>query len=220
VTVDRIHPQRHPSEGEPVSFRHFLPLGIIVPVLYFGTLLVAASTWPGYSHVTRYASELGSAEAPAPWIFNRGIMLMGATCVLAALGFGAALRDVAGRRTLAIVAATCVALFGVGMFLGGMFPMPDPRHGGFGLALALVPAPLLMALAVRPAPRHRGLALFLVASFVLMAALLAVMMGVGGLVTRANVGLWQRANALTMFPWMGIAAWALLRRPGRPSPSR
>jgi hypothetical protein len=44
-----------------------------------------------------------------------------------------------------------------------------------------------------------------------MAAMLAVMMGVGHLVTRANVGLWQRANALSMFPWLGIAAWALWR---------
>ena len=199
--------------------RRFLPLGVAVPVLYFGTLLVAASTWPSYSHVTRYASELGGPDAPVPWIFNAGIMLMGATCVLAAVGFGAALREVAGRRALAIAAAVCVALFGVGMFLGGMFPMPDERHGGFGLAFAALPAPLLMAFAVKPAPSHRGLAVFLGVSFVLMAALLAVMMGVGGLVTRANVGLWQRANALTMFPWIGIAAWALLRRPGRASPN-
>ncbi len=192
--------------------RRMLPLGIAVPVLYFGTLLIAASTWPQYSHVTRYASELGSAEAPVPWIFNRGIMLMGATCVLAAFGFGSALSAAAGRRGVAIAAAICVALFGVGMFLGGMFPMPDERHGGFGLAFAALPAPLLMAFAVAPAPRHRGLTIFLVVSFVLMAALLAVMMGIGGLVTRANVGLWQRANALTMFPWIGVAAWMLRRR--------
>jgi hypothetical protein len=68
-----------------------------------------------------------------------------------------------------------------------------------------------MALALANQPRWKGLAAFLVVSFVLMTVLLGVMMGVGGLVTRANVGLWQRATALTMFPWIGITAWQLSR---------
>jgi len=186
-----------------------LPLGIAVPLLYFGTLLVAASTWPGYSHVTRYASELGGPEAPLPWLFNRGIVTMGAVCVLSAFGFAAALRQVGGRTALSVIAAVCVALFGVSMVMGGLFPMPDPRHGAFGLGFALVPAPLLMSFALSREPRWSGLSAFLGVSFVLMAVLIAIMMGVGGLVTRANVGLWQRANAITMFPWLGITAWQL-----------
>jgi len=36
-------------------------------------------------------------------------------------------------------------------------------------------------------------------------------MGTGHLVTRANVGPWQRANALAMFPWLGIAGVLLAR---------
>jgi hypothetical protein len=35
---------------------------------------------------------------------------------------------------------------------------------------------------------------------------------VGQLVTRANVGLWQRLNALAMFPWLGVTGWMLARR--------
>jgi hypothetical membrane protein len=188
-----------------------LPLGVLVPILYFGTMLVAAWTWPGYSHVTRYASELGGPEAPLPWIFNRGIITMGVVCLFASLGFAAGLRQAGSRAGLAVAAAICLALFGVSMIMGGMFPMPDERHGAYGLAFAMVPAPLLMALAVANQPRWKGLAAFLGVSFVLMCVLLGVMMGVGGLVTRANVGLWQRANALTMFPWIGITAWRLDR---------
>lgn len=187
------------------------PLGIAVPALYFGTLLAAAATWPGYSHVTRYASELGGPEAPVPRLFNGGIVLMGVVCVASAFGFAAALGRVGARRGLAVAASVCLALFGVSMVMGGMFPMPDPRHGAFGLAFALVPAPLLMALALAGRARMGSLVAFLTVCFVLMAGVLAVMMGVGGLVTRANVGLWQRANALTMFPWIGVAAWALGR---------
>jgi hypothetical membrane protein len=47
-------------------------------------MLIAASTWPGYSHVTRYVSELGGPESPHPAIFNYGIVLMGVVCTISA----------------------------------------------------------------------------------------------------------------------------------------
>lgn len=190
-------------------------LAVAVPVLYFGTLLGAAATWPGYSHVTRYASELGGPEAPAPAIFNTGIVTMGATCALAAFGLWLAARRAGGRPLLAALGGLCVFLFGVAMVMGGLFPMPNPLHGAFGLGLAVVPAPLLFALALRGRSGHGALVGVLVASFVLVAATMSVMMGVGGLVTRANVGLWQRANALAMFPWIGVAGAMLARRASR-----
>ncbi len=184
-------------------------LAVAVPVLYFGTLLVAAATWPAYSHVTRYASELGGPEAPHPAIFNAGIVLTGVLCVVSALGLYAAARRIGGRRVPAALAALCVAAFGVAMVMGGVFPMPDARHGAYGLGFAQVPAPLLLALSLRGRPGLSRLNAGLVASFVLMVATMAVMMGVGHLVTRANVGLWQRANALAMFPWLGFAGAVL-----------
>jgi hypothetical membrane protein len=187
-------------------------LAVAVPLLYFGTLLVAAATWPGYSHVTQYASELGSAAAPRPAIFNTGIITMGVVCLAASLGLLLAARRVGGGRTWSALGALCLALFGVSMVMGGMFPMPNPLHGGFGLGLALPLSPLFLALALRGRPGLGGLVALLVAAFVLMSATLTVMMGVGHLVTRANVGLWQRANALAMFPWIGFAGYALARR--------
>jgi len=189
-------------------------LAVAVPVLYFGTLLVAAATWPGYSHVTRYASELGGPEAPVPAIFNIGIMVMGVVCALASIGVFRAARRAGGRSVLAALAAACLFAFGVAMVMGGAFPMPNPLHGAFGLGFALVPAPLLLALALRGREGNGPLVLVLVVAFVLVLATMSVMMGVGQLVTRANVGLWQRANALAMFPWIGVAGEMLARRAG------
>ena len=202
-----------------------LRLTIAVPILYFGVMLVAASTWPGYSHATRYVSELGGPEAPHPRIFNYGIMLMGVVCTISSLGVLAAARRLGGRRAPGVLAAVCIALFGVAMVLGGMFPMPDPRHGGFGLGFAMVFAPLFLALAFAGRPGFSGLLALLFACFALMVFTMTVMMGVGQLVTRANVGLWQRANALAMFPWLGIAGAMLARRLGSagaqaPAPGR
>ena len=48
--------------------------------------------------------------------------------------------------------------------------------------------------------------------FVVSAALILVMFGVGGLVRRANVGLWQRAYSLSVIPWIGVVAGLLMRR--------
>jgi hypothetical membrane protein len=199
--------------------RGLLVLGIAVPLLYFGTLIVAASTWPEYSHVTRYASELGGPEAPKPWIFNGGIIVMGIACVLAAVGLGQALYRISARRALSILAGVCVGLFGVGMLMGGVFPMPNPLHGGFGLAFAIVPAPAFMAMALLGVPGFAGLRAVLWIGTVAMITTLAIMMGVGHLVTRANVGVWQRINALAMFPWLGVAAWWLRRALSRSVPA-
>jgi len=193
-------------------------LAVAVPILYFGVMLAAAATWPAYSHVTRYVSELGGPEAPNPRLFNFGIMIMGVVCAVSAAGVLGAVRRLGGRIVPGTIAALCIALFGVAMVMGGMFPMPDPRHGAFGLGFAMVFAPLLLGFAFAGRPGFGGLAAFLFASFALMLATMSVMMGVGQLVTRANVGLWQRANALAMFPWIGIAGFVLARRLDREAP--
>jgi len=36
-------------------------------------------------------------------------------------------------------------------------------------------------------------------------------MGVGGLVTRANVGIWQRINSGLGIPYLAILGWVLLQ---------
>ncbi len=197
------------------SPRHLLSFGIAVPILYLLALVLGSAFYPGYSHVTRYASELGAAEAPHPWIFNSGIVAGGVAALIAGPGFFLALRRLGSDRLPAVLSGVAVSLWGVAMVLGGSFPMPDPRHGGFGLGVGLQVAPLFLLWALRHAPDSGRLRIFLVFVFLAMTALFAVMMGVGGLVTRANVGLWQRGNALASIPWLGIAAFALRRRLAR-----
>ena len=194
------------------SPRHLLSFGIAVPILYLLALVLGSALYPGYSHVTRYASELGAAEAPHPWIFNSGIVAAGVGALLAGPGFAFALRRLGSDRLPAVLTGLTISLWGVAMVLGGSYPMPDPRHGGFGLGLWLLVAPLFLIWALRRAPDAGRLRVFLVAVFLAMTALFAVMMGVGGLVTRANVGLWQRGNALASIPWLGIVAYVMRRR--------
>jgi len=196
-----------PSPAE----RALLIAGVMVPVFYYTALLVTPLFWPGYSHVRQYASELGSADSPRPELFNCTIVAAGVAAMLASAGFALALKRIGGRLLPSLLAGVAVFLWGVSFVMGGLFPMPDPRHGGFGLALAmhLVPLFMLWALAGAHAPRLKW---FIVAVFVVSTALIVVMFGAGGLVRRANVGLWQRAYSFSAIPWLGVVSAALLRR--------
>lgn len=188
--------------------------------MYFGVVLVASATWPGYSHVTQYVSELGSAEAPYPWLFNSVIVLAGVAAVAGAAGMLRFFRR-EGRPVAGSLAALALAAWGVGMMFGGWFPMPDPRHNGYGLIMGIVllPPSLMVALRGRASrPEYLFLAAWLVATLVL----LAILFGVGALVTASNVGLWQRALAVAMIPGIGIACGMLAARmrPGRAADRR
>jgi hypothetical membrane protein len=191
--------------------KFFLWAGIAAPVLYFGNLLFSALFYPGYSHLTQFASELGGPDAPHPAIFNAGAMATGVVTMLAGFGLLLALTRLMGNIGMAGLTGLAVTLFGVSSVLAGWFPMPDERHNAFYLGLAVYTGPLLAALALLRRKEWRTLVLFLLVNGVLMLAPLTVMVGVGGLVTPANVGLWQRFQALTAFPWLGVTSYFLLR---------
>ena len=195
--------------------RILLLAGVAVPILYFGNLLVSPLFYPGYSHVTQYASELGGPDAPRPAIFNTGVVLTGLATIAAGLGFFLALRRLTGKVLLPALTGLAIGLAGIAFVMGGVFPMPDPRHGGFGLGLGFQVAPVLLALALWKRRNLRALNIFLIVTAVVMTAFFAIMMGVGSLVTRANVGIFQRVNALCTFPWIGIASYVLDRELAR-----
>jgi hypothetical membrane protein len=197
--------------------RALLAAAVLVPVFYYTALLATPLFWPAYSHVRQYASELGSAASPRPGLFNGFIMAAGVAAILAGGGFFLALKRLGGRTLPSVLAGLAVSLWGIAFIMGGAFPMPDPRHNGFGLALAMHLVPLFMLWALKGTPL-RSLRLLAATVFAVSAVLILIMFDVGGLhlVRRANVGLWQRAYSLSAIPWIGIAAILMLREaPGR-----
>ena len=188
---------------------------IAAPALYYFGLLAGAATYPGYDHATRYASELGAADAPYPALFNFSIIACGVAALFGALGLATSLRDINGRWGWAIASGVMLALWGVSMIMGGMFPMPDERHGAFGLGLVAPLVPLFTLFGLWSAPGSRGMKAFLAFIFVGSLVLLSIMMGVGGLVRLDNVGVWQRINSGFSIPWMAVLGVWLLMRPAR-----
>ncbi len=199
--------------------RPLLLAGVIAPVIYVALAASGPLLAPGYDPATQMISELGVADLPRAAVFNIGLMLAGALTVLAGAGFWLALRRAGAGAIATGLAALAVAVFGVSIVIGGLFPLPDERHLGWGLGYAAQIAPLLMLVALWRVPGHAALKLFLGLNVIAVNAFLAIMFGVGDLVDGSNIGLWQRAYGLAVYPWIGVAALALLTSP-RPSALR
>ena len=194
--------------------RFLLRIGIAAPILAYASVGVAALTWPGFDHAKQYISELGGAAAPHPAIFNIGVLVSGAGAGVAGIGFALAVLALGGARISAAVIALCFGLAGVGLVLSSLYPWPDPRHLAINLGLGIQLAPLAIVWALRNIEGMGRLRIFLLAVFAVMAVLTVLTKHLifQGLVNDDNVGWWERAFAIVLVGWTGVAAYALERR--------
>jgi hypothetical membrane protein len=117
----------------PAAFlQKALYAAVAMPLIYFGTQLVAAPFYPGYSFAKDTASILGTTSSQHPWIFNMGALLTGAAGLVGAFGLFRALRPVTWTALAGLVALSVVAN-GVLSLKAGMFPVPNPRHASWQL---------------------------------------------------------------------------------------
>ncbi|KDP93687.1 hypothetical protein ER13_17120, partial [Brevundimonas sp. EAKA] len=194
--------------------RRLLAIGVAAPLLALTVVAAAIAAYPGFDNATQYLSELGGATAPAPIIFNGGVFVAGVMAALAGIGFGLAVYALTEKRIAAAVIAVVFVLAGAGMSASTLYPWPDPRHMIINLALGIQLAPVLLLWGLasrRDVPR---LKIFLAATFVIMAILTVVTKHLvfPGTVNDDNVGWWERAYAIVLVCWVGIAAWVLDRK--------
>lgn len=189
--------------------RTLLAAGVAVPVAYFASQIAAMALNPSFDIATQQPSELGCCGVNAPIVANIGFLATGLCAILGGAGLFVGLRQTGGNMILAALAALGMILFGVAMTMSGLFPLPDPLHYGFGLFPAGLLAPLFGALALKNGGAERWI---LLTSFAATAVIVALMFGVGGVVTASNLGYFSRAAAVIAFPAIAFLCWTLLRR--------
>lgn len=189
-----------------------LAAGIATPFLYFGTQLVAAPFYPGYSFLSQVASELGAERAPSASVFNVGVFLTGIATLLAAVGVFRALKAKGIHPVWVWIVALALVSCGVGSINAGIFHLPNPRHNPGFLGIGMFLLPFLLPLATWKLLHVRRLNFYLVGNIVYLAALAPFMAGVGGFDTHAYQGLLQRLFALTLFLPIGIVSGFMLKR--------
>ena len=114
---------------------------------------------------------------------------------------------------LAWVTFIDVAATGLSSLWAGIFPLPDPRHGGHpALLFAMLLLPFIMATTLWTLGASRPLKGYFAATIGLLLVMFPVMSGMTGLDTHAYRGLFQRIFALTVFPPIGVGAFVLASR--------
>jgi len=206
-----------PAAPNPPLYRRrrlLLGVGALAPALAVSAVGIAILAYPGFDNASQYLSELGGASATNPMIFNVGVFIAALMAAVAGVGFGLAIVALSEARVTGGLTAVVFVLAAIGLALACVFPWPDPRHTAINLALGIQFAPLLLLWGLRGRKDFPLFKLFLIVVVVVMAALTLTThhMVFPGTVNDANVGWWERAYALVLVAWVGIAAYVMGRR--------
>lgn len=212
-----LKPLPPPAPETPGRYRDhhaMLHIGVAAPVIAMAIVAAAALAYPGFDNATQYLSELGGHTARWPMIFNVGVFIAGIMAAIAGLGFGLSLAHSCRAPIAGGLTAMTFILAGAGLSLSTLWPWPDPRHMVINLGLGIQIAPLLLLWGLAAHRDTRRLQVFLAGVFVVMAVLTLYTKHVifPGTVNDSNVGWWERAYAIVLVGWVGIAAHALNRR--------
>lgn len=199
-----------------VKFRRrriLLAIGVFAPVLAFAAVGLAILAYPGFDNARQYLSELGNHSARNPLIFNAGVFVAGVMAGFAGVGFGLAVSAITRRRIVGGLIGAVFVLAGAGLALSTLFPYPDPRHQVIELALGIQIAPLLLLWGLAGSGEMPRLKAFLILTFVVMTGLtiMTYHLVLPGSVNPSNVGWWERAFAVVLVTWVGVAALILGR---------
>ncbi|MBI5938941.1 MAG: DUF998 domain-containing protein [Caulobacterales bacterium] len=194
--------------------RILLRIGMAAPVLALLTTLMAVALFPNFNHATQFLSELGAGGARLPQVFNAGVAFAGIGAGIAGIGFGFAIEALGGSRLAAVLTALFFVLAAVGLVVSSLYHWPDPRHLAINLGLGIQLAPLSLLWGLRRAEGVDRLRWFLAIVFVLMAVLTVFTkhLVLPGTVNEHNVGWWERAFAVVLVGWVGVAAFLLEKR--------
>jgi hypothetical membrane protein len=188
--------------------------GVAVPVLYYGSQLVAAPFFPDYSFVRQSASMLGSDLSTRPWVLNTGAILTGMATLLSAGGLVVAFRRAGAHPIPAWLLFMALVSCGAGSVWAGVFPLPDPRHNPGPVGVGMFLLPVLFAAAGWKVRVPQWLRWYLLANFAAFVLMMPVMSGAVGIDTREYTGLLQRVASAILFVPVGVTAAELLRRTG------
>lgn len=195
-----------------------LACGIVAPLLYVATTVIAGQLWEGYSPTSQSISELFAVEAPTKSFVDPPLIMY--SLLVYAFGVGIWLSS-GGKRTLRVVAGAIIAKEALGLVIQLFFPMhlrggeatfSDAMHAtltGVGV-LSMLVAMGFGAAALGKRFRLYSMGTFLV--FLLM-ALLAFWDGgrmAQGLPT-PWMGVWERITIYAYFVWTVVLAILLWR---------
>lgn len=132
-----------------------------MPLVYLVTLGMSGILNPSVDVLQQEPSELGRVNAAYPFVYNFGMVATGLAGLLAG---GGLVKSRSSGRGLpwSAGAGVTILLASVGVMMAGIFPLPDPRHYGFGLTTAAALTPVFGAVSMWRSANYLAAALLIV----------------------------------------------------------
>lgn len=121
-------------------------MGIVIPVIFWGTLTVCGYVMGDYNHLTRLVSELGAMGTRTQYIFTAGMLACAALSVVFVIGLHKACR----KRGISAFPAWIILTFSVSLAGAAIFPLPLRLHLWAGMPSILLFFSPLAALILWP----------------------------------------------------------------------
>jgi len=152
-----------------------LNTGFLIPIMVWGTTFICGIVMGNYNHLTRMVSELGTIGTPSQYLFTAGLTLSSILSILFVAGLYKTCKTV-GLHAIPVLILLPTFSFSIGG--AGLFPLPLPLHGLFGIpSMFLVLSPLLALLLWKNQP----------ANFKYMAVISIVLISLGFLVLSPDI---------------------------------
>ncbi len=182
-----------------------------MPIVYYGSQLVAIPFADHYSVIRQVASELGMVTVSRhPAIFNLSKIIGSIPTWIAAFGFLLGLKRMGAHRVATWLTFLAMITIALNDIQAGVFPLPDERHEGY-LLLGFPLWSVSLLVATSRLPRSGALRTYVALSLV-AAVLLIVTRALLGPAIVPFAGLFQRIFAFTLVVPIGVTAWFLAKR--------
>lgn len=114
----------------------FLKQGKYLPLLYFGTVIIAGLFASDYTHIGQHASELAINEnQTAGSVFNIGVFLTGLSAIFYGIGL------ILKFKSQFTVTSVLTIVFGITFLFGAIYKIGSPWHGLYGIGLSIMMLP-------------------------------------------------------------------------------
>ncbi len=194
-----------------------LACGILAPLLYIGSDIVAAMSWESYSYIDQSVSELRAIAAPTrPFLVPVLIIYS-----LLEIAFGWAVRNAPGQKRGLRIAG--ILLIGLGLLdlAGPFFPMhlrgtgetmTDTLHKALTAVTVLLILSIIWFGSNGDGKGVRVYSIATIAALILFGALAGSDAGrIAANLPTPWVGVWERINISGYMLWMAILAVILIR---------
>lgn len=172
-----------------------LYLGTLIPIVFFGTTVVAGLIQGGYNHLSRMVSELGTMGTQSQYVFMAGLLACSVLSLLFVFGL---YRECKAAR-LNVLPVILILAYTISIAGAALFPLPQRLHGILGSpSILLILSPLLSLVLWRKKVLRQVVSMSVVAFLVMSLGFLAFMPNV----LPDYVGLKQR-----FFHRLGTMVW-------------